>query len=74
MKKYFGELDVLDLWKALNQVHYLGIGLTFIDSDWKLWAITLAVRPLRLEHTATNIKEMVAEILDEFKIIPICFC
>lgn len=47
---------VVDLWQDRCGRHYVGLSITFIDNDWKMWAITLAVKPFPESHTSENIK------------------
>lgn len=64
---------ILDLWKSAGGQHYLGIALSFIDEEWRQWAIALAVPPVNTAHTSENIHELVTSVLDEFNIVPQCF-
>ena len=60
IRRYFKERPglrpccMLDLWKSIAGEHYLGIALSFIDEDWTMWAIALAVRPILESHTSTK--------------------
>jgi hypothetical protein len=78
LKGYFDSLAVrpcciLDLWKAANHQHYLGVAVTFIDEDWRMWAVTLFVKRIESSHTAFNIKEMVISELIKLNINPQCY-
>ena len=76
--EYFQQLDVrpcciLDLWKARNRRHYLGVAVTFIDKQWKMWAVTLFVKQIDSSHTSLNIKTMVVNELEKLHINPQCY-
>lgn len=47
--------------------------MTFIDKNWKMWAVTLAVKRISTSHSAENIKNMVTQVLEEFSINPQCY-
>lgn len=64
---------ILDVWKSAAGDHYVGIVVSFIDDGWRMWAVTLAVKHIRVAHTSDNIKSLVTDVLDEFHIIPQCF-
>jgi hypothetical protein len=77
-QKYFQQLDVrpcciLDLWKARNRQHYLGVAVAFIDDNWKTWAVTLFVKQIVSTHTSQNIKTMVVTELEKLHINPQCY-
>jgi hypothetical protein len=46
---------VCDLWKDILGIHKLGVSITFITPDWKMWAVCLAVKEFPQRHTAFNI-------------------
>lgn len=79
IKKYFLDRPtlrpccILDVWKSAAGDHYVGIVVNFIDDEWNSWAITLAVRPLTVSHTAENVKSIVTDVLAEFAINPQCY-
>lgn len=64
---------MLDLWKSIAGEHYLGVTVSFIDEDWTMRAIALAVRPVLVSHTSSNIKDLTTSVLQEFGIVPQCY-
>lgn len=64
---------ILDVWKSAAGHHYVGIVVSFIDTDWQMWAVTIAVKPVLVSHTSENIKNFVTDVLNEYHIIPQCF-
>lgn len=61
---------MLDLWKAGNGQHHLGIVVTFITAEWELHTVALGAVPLDVSHTAVNIRNEVTKVLKEFRIVP----
>lgn len=80
MKEYFAENSglvfacCLDLWKSRAGDHYLGVVVLFITEDWRLMNVCLSVKHITDRHTARLIYEMTTEVLDNFGILPKCFC
>lgn len=64
---------ILDVWKSAAGDHYVGIVVSFIDTDWQMWAVTIAVKPIRVSHTSENVKVLVTEVMNDYHIIPQCF-
>jgi hypothetical protein len=46
---------MMDLWKDRMGNHYLGIALSFMTTDWKLFAVTISLKRFNSAHTAMNI-------------------
>jgi len=47
---------ILDLWKDISGIHYLGITLVYLDNNWVMQVILLALEPLEFSLTAETIK------------------
>jgi hypothetical protein len=41
--------------------------------DWKIWPVSLSIKPITISHTAENIKSEVTEVLGYYNIVPQCF-
>lgn len=53
----------MDFWTARNRQGYLGITCSYIDRQFKLKEVTLAIQYVRYPHTAVHICETVEKIL-----------
>ena len=58
----------LDLWTSTSHDPYLSVTVHFIDNEWCLKAFCLETTPLYDDHTGTNIKDAVVEILQNWDI------
>ena len=61
---------MLDLWKAANGQHYLGIVICFITADWVYHSVALGTSPINDRHTSENIKNDVVKVLLDFGVTP----
>ncbi|XP_055343649.1 E3 SUMO-protein ligase ZBED1-like [Paramacrobiotus metropolitanus] len=58
-----------DIWTKKGMTEsFLGVTAHFLSPEWEHKAVTLAVRSLRRPHTASRIKAMVYQIIEEWKI------
>jgi len=60
---------VLDLWKAPNNKHYLGVVVVFLH-EWKLYHLTLGIIHVKGRHTSENLFGVVTKLLDSFGLAP----
>lgn len=56
-----------DGWTAPNGHKFISLTCSYIDNEWKLECHTLACRELNISNTGKNIKELIWDILDEYK-------
>lgn len=61
---------MVDLWKARNGRHYVGVVVSFITDDWEYHTVALGAIPIDVRHTAANIRSVVQKLLLEFAIVP----
>lgn len=64
---------MVDMWKAANGQHYLGVVIAFITDDWMYHSVALGATPVDVRHTAHNIRSAVCDVLDEFGVVPTVF-
>lgn len=57
-----------DLWTGRNRKGFLGITCSYIDPDFILKEVTLAIEHVRYPHTAEHIAECFENILKQWKI------
>jgi hypothetical protein len=57
-----------DMWTAKNGQGYIGITCSYIDSEFSLHEITLAVNYIRYPHTAQHIAESLKEVLEKWNL------
>lgn len=57
-----------DLWTGRNRKGFLGITCSYIDPDFILKEVTLAIEYVRYPHTAEHIAECFENILEQWKI------
>lgn len=57
-----------DCWTSVANMPYIGITAHFIDENWILRSCCLACRKMTEDHTGENIRDMINEILIEWKI------
>lgn len=62
---YFGLTT--DGWTAPNGHKFISLTCSYIEDEWKLECHTLACRELNISNTGKNIKELIWEILAEYK-------
>jgi hypothetical protein len=54
-----------DMWTSRGGKGYIGITCSYIDSNFNLNEITLAINYVRYPHTAQNIAESLEEVLEK---------
>ena len=57
-----------DLWKAINNCHFMGITCHWITPKFELESATLSLAKFNGPKTAENIRELLLKILDEWEI------
>ena len=57
-----------DLWTGRNRKGFLGVTCSYLDADFILKEVTLAIEYVRYPHTAEHIAECFENILKEWKI------
>jgi len=55
-----------DLWKSGAKHYYIGVSLQFIDQQWKIHTIPIALRHIRGRHTKDAVGNLIAECLKPF--------
>ena len=61
-------LLTLDLWTSTAHDPYLSVTIHFIDTEWCLKTFCLEISPLYDDHTGSNIKDAVIEILQNWNL------
>jgi hypothetical protein len=57
-----------DLWTACNRTGYLGITGSYVDNNFIMNEVTLAVTYVRYPHTANHIREVLEYIINEWNL------
>lgn len=57
-----------DTWTSIKSEGYMTVTAHFMSEDWQLHSFVLETKVLEESHTATNIKERLSEVMEEFKI------
>ena len=55
-----------DGWESLTRHHFLGVTGHFIDHNWELCVLTLAIQAMEVAQTADNIAAEVEKIVEQF--------
>ncbi|XP_078440881.1 putative transcriptional regulator tpeD [Wolffia australiana] len=58
----------VDAWTSGNNLPPLGVTAHWIDGDWKLCDLLLAIRPIKGSHCGTNLARLVVEVAYEYGI------
>ncbi|XP_078445036.1 putative transcriptional regulator tpeD [Wolffia australiana] len=58
----------VDAWTSGNNLYFLGVTAHWIDSDWKLCDLLLAIRRIRGSHCGTNLVKLIVEVAYEYGI------
>ncbi|XP_078444850.1 putative transcriptional regulator tpeD [Wolffia australiana] len=59
---------IVEAWTSGNNLSLLGITAHWIDGDWKLCDLLLAIRRIKRSHCGTNLANLIVEVAYEYGI------